>query len=58
MKEKIQTVSVAVIAGVMLISAGWFVANQYFSMQNSLNQVVTYLNNQIQESKGVAPATK
>lgn len=57
MNEKIKTISIAVIAGVVLIGAGWYIAAQYFSLQNSLNQVVNYLNSQIQ-AKAVVPATK
>lgn len=48
MKENIKTISLAVIAGVVLIWAGWSLASVYFGLQGTVNQIVNFLNSQVQ----------
>lgn len=51
MKEKIVTGSIVVLAVLALMWSAYFVTSRYISLQSQVNQIVTFLNQQIQSQQ-------
>ena len=55
MKDTIKTVSLGIIAVLVLVWTGYFVALKYFGLQSQINQITNFLNSQIQRNQTPAP---
>ncbi len=58
MREKITTISVAIIAIILVLWTGYFVTERYLELSSTVGQITTFINNQIQAAQKAAPATK
>lgn len=47
MKETIKTISIVVIASVLLFSIGGYVVYKYITLENAVSQVVNFINQSI-----------